>query len=277
VRAALVVVAVVTMGCRSTEAAATAAAAAKGGAWSCGAVHGEARLARRLGRAGRLRVGAVADTNGTSPATLANLRRFAGVFASEHVDVVLALGDLGASEDEIATVLRELRAAGAPVLALAGEREPEGAFHAAVKRAQAAGVDVVDLVDTRLVDAGDVDIVSLPGYPFSAKGCHYTAADLDGVRRLLAGRTRPLLMAAHTPPKGDGSDAWDWALGDGNAGDPATKALVSALKPRSVLCAHVDEAGGRGAGGIFNVGGVEAGMAALLELADGSARTRVLQ
>ncbi|MGZ3443472.1 MAG: hypothetical protein ACXVDD_28315, partial [Polyangia bacterium] len=152
-------------------------------------------MARALGRGGRLKLGAIADSNGTAPATMANLGRLGRVFSEEHVDAVLALGDLGANEEEIAAVLIAVGAAArAPVLALAGEREAENSFHAATKRVQAAGGDVVDLVDTRLVDTGAIDIVSVPGYPFSHKGCHYSAADLDGVDRLVAARKQPRLL-----------------------------------------------------------------------------------
>lgn len=277
--AVMATMAPVTAGCRS-EAKATAAATAPATSlpWSCGAVHGEARLVRALGHGGRLKLGAIADTNGTAPATMANLQRLGGVFAQEHVDAVVALGDLGATEDEIAAVLTAIAAsARAPVLALAGEREPENAFHAAVKRVHDKGVDVVDLVDMRLVDTGVIDIVALPGYPFSPKGCHYVAADLEGAARLVSGRSRPRVVVAHTPPRGRGDGAIDWAIGDVNAGDAAMAAIVERLQPRAALFAHVDEAGGRAAGERINVGGVERGMAAIVEIADGRATHRVLR
>jgi len=247
--------------------------------WSCGAVHGEARLVRALGHDGRLKLGAVADTNGTAPATMANLARLTRVFSEEHVDAVVALGDLGASEDEIARVLTAIADGGkAPVLALAGEREPENAFHAAVKRVHDAGVDIVDLVDTRLLDTGTIDIVSLPGYPFSRKGCHYSAADLDGAAALVAGRKHPRVVVAHTPPKGQGAGAIDWAIGDVNAGDTAMGAIVDELKPQAALFAHVDEAGGRASEGErINVGGVERGVAVIVELDGGRATHRVIR
>ncbi len=275
-RVALVVgMVALAMGCRSTEAAVTTQ---PGGEWSCGAVHGAPVLARTLGHDGRLVLGAVADTNGSAPETLANLSRLGGVFAGEHVDAVLALGDLGRTEDEIATVLTALgRSARAPVLALAGEREPENVFHAAVKRVHDAGVDVVDLVDTRLVDTGKLDIVSIPGYPFSRKGCHYSVADLEGVQRLVAGRDRSRVIAAHTPPQGRGSDAVDWALGDVNAGDLAMTTLLHRLRPVAALFAHVDEAGGRAHGEEINVGAVERGLAVVVAIDGGRATHRVLR
>jgi hypothetical protein len=270
--AAWVAAAAMVMGCRPTEAAANKSQE-PAGQWSCGAVHGAARLLRALGSGGRLRLGAVADTNGNAPATMANLWRLGGVFAGEHVDAVLALGDLGRDEDEITAVLTVLgRAARAPVLALAGEREPENSFHAAVKRVHAAGVDVVDLVDTRLVDTGTIDIVSVPGYPFSRKGCHYSAADLDGVERLVGGRTHARVIVAHTPPKGRGAAAIDWAIGDVNAGDAAMAAFVERVQPAAALFAHVDEAAGRADGERINVG--DKGV--IVEIADGKATHRVL-
>ena len=275
---ALVVAAALAAGCRSTEAAATTGGAQASGEWSCGAVHESATVNRALGHGGHVKLGAIADTNGAAPATMANLERLGRVFSEEHVDAVLALGDLGATEEEIAAVLTAIGAASkAPVLALAGEREPENSFHAAVKRVHAAGIDVVDLVDTRLIDTGAIDIVSVPGYPFSKKGCHYSAADLDGIARLVARRDKPRLVAAHTPPKGDGAAAIDWALGDVNAGDAAMAALVERLQPRAALFAHVDEAGGRAAGERINVGAVERGMGAIVEFADGHATHRIVR
>ena len=279
--AAVVTMAAVPAGCRSEgKATAAQATAATGPAvpWSCGAVHDERPLVRALGHGGRLTLGAVADTNGTAPATMANLRRIGGVFSDAHVDAVVALGDLGRTEDEIAAVLTALAtSARAPVLALAGEREPEGAFHAAVRRARAAGADVIDLVDTRLVDTGSVDVVALPGYPFASKGCHYVAADLDGAARIVSGRQHARVVVAHTPPREHGADAIDWAIGDVNAGDAAMAAIVERLAPRAALFAHVDEAGGRATGEEVNVGSVERGMAAIVELADGRATHRVVR
>jgi Icc-related predicted phosphoesterase len=273
VRATLVV-AVMVMGCSSAKTETAGAA----GDWSCGAIHGEPRMARRLGGGGRLVLGAVADTNGAAPTTMANLQRFCGVFRQEHVDAVAALGDLGGTEDEIARVLTALGAAGAPVLALAGERESESAFHAAVGRARAAGVDVVDLVDKRIVDTGEMDIVSAPGYPFSKDGCRYRPSDLQELARALGAPMRPVVLLAHTPPKGDGAAAIDRAVGDVNAGDPAMLDLVNAIYPNAALFAHVDEAGGRASPrGWINVGGVESGAAMMVTIAHGIAHTRVLR
>ena len=69
------------------------------------------------------------------PSTIVQLERFAAQFGVRQIDAVAALGDLGRSADDIAAVLVALRAAEAPMLAIAGERESENSFHAGVKRA----------------------------------------------------------------------------------------------------------------------------------------------
>jgi Icc-related predicted phosphoesterase len=230
----------------------------------------------KLGGHGRLRIGAVADTNGNAAATMANLNRFARVFADEHVDFVAVLGDLGEREAEMVAVLMALQPAHAPLLALPGEREPENEFHTAVKWARNSGVKVIDLVDNREIDTGEMDIVAVPGYPFSDHGYRYGSGDLERARAA-GGRWRPLLLLAHTPPKGDNKSAIDWATGDVNAGDPAMLDLCNAVYPNAALFAHVDEAGGRAQRGWINVGGVESGMAAIVEIDRGVAHHRVLQ
>lgn len=232
----------------------------------------------KLGRHGRLRIGAVADSNGAAAATLANLSRFARVFADEHVDCVAVLGDLGERQAEIVPVLTALGVAQAPLLALPGEREIGNEFHEAVEIARNRGVKIVDLVENRAIDAGEIDIVSVPGYAFSDHGYRYGAGDLERARTLAGRRWRPLVLLTHTPPKGDGKGAPDWAVGDVNAGDPALLDLWNAIYPNAALFAHVDESGGRSDGrGRINVGSVERGMATIVEIERGIARARVLQ
>jgi Icc-related predicted phosphoesterase len=231
-------------------------------------VHGEARRTRALGHGGALRLGVTADARGDA----ARAAQAAAALGSQHVDGVLALGDLGEDVDSVTRVLEALGKAGAPVLALAGEAEPEGVFHEAVKRAQAGGVEVIDLVDVRLVDVGDAVIVSAPGYRYSRHGCHYDPADLEGLRVFVGRVRKPLVLAAHAPPRGDGRDALDRGFGDANVGDPALRGLVDALAPAATLFAHVDEAGGRTRGGWLNVGDG----AALVDLEGGRATMRVL-
>lgn len=226
------------------------------------------KLEKKLGQRNRLVLGVVADTHGSMPATMANLEHFARVFRQQHVDAVVALGDLGSTEDEIARVLTALGDVGAPILALAGERETEASFHAAVDQARARGLDITDLVDQRIVDSGYVDIVSAPGYPFSDSGCHYDATDLKRLAEDAHGHYRPMVLLAHTPPKGNGPQDVDWSDG-ANRGDSAMRDLIDALYPNVALFAHADESGGRVTRTWMNVGSAALGIATQVELVDG--------
>ncbi len=271
-RSALLTLAALTLGgCRGAARRAPAATAAADAApWSCGGVHGEARTARALGHDGRVKLGAIADLHGD----VAEATKAADVLTREHVDAIVALGDLGASEAEIAGVLTALGAAQRPLLALAGEAEAEDRFHAAVKRAREKGVDIVDLADLRVVDAGTIEIVSAPGYRYSpnGRGCRYGEADLQQLRAFVGRPKKPIVLVAHAPPRDDGAAGIDRGFGDANIGDPALRELATALSPATALCAHVDEAGGRAHAPWLNIGT----RVAVVEVAGGRATSRVL-
>lgn len=281
--------------------------------WSCGAIHDGAKVTRHgLGEPGRaIRIGLVADPIEALPATLGNLERFAQVFQKDRVSAVVALGGLGSTEEEIAKVLLALKGAGAPVFALPGDRAPEPAFHAGVARARKAGLDVTDLAKARAVAGDGLAILSLPGYRFThylaagEAGCRYDAADVRALAALdgwLASRPeRPILFVAHAPPRGNGPDALDWALGGANVGDPDLAKVLPSLHAKVAAFAHVDEAGGRSSDGKaplaagawaarlwVNVGAADSvphemlpgglghGQAMLVEIAGGRARAQVI-
>ena len=223
-------------------------------------------------------LGVVADSKEPLPGTLDNLRRFSRVFSHEKVAAVLALGGLGASEDEIALVHGALKEAHAAVLALPGDREPENAFHSAVERVRRGGMEVVDLAQVRAIDGGGFGLVSLPGYPWphylgaGLAGCRYSSADVEALASWFDGLPRPRIVAAHTPPRGTGPEAIDWALGGANVGDPALTKALGSLDEALAVFAHVDESGGRAQGKASNDGGVaENGWADWLWLNAGAA------
>ena len=275
IRSALLALAALTLGgcrgaARKPAPPPTATATERDAPWSCGGVHGEARLARTFGHDGRLKLGAIADLHGD----VAEATRAAGVLTNERVDAIVALGDLGATEDEIANVLTALARAQRPLLALAGETEAEDRFHAAVKRTRATGVDIVDMVDLRVLDAGAVAIVSAPGYRYAlrGRGCRYSDADLRELRAFVGQPKKPIVLVAHAPPRDEGVDGIDRGFGDTNLGDPALRELATALSPAAALCAHVDEAGGRAHAPWLNIGT----RVAVVEVANGRAQSRVL-
>jgi Icc-related predicted phosphoesterase len=221
-----------------------------GGEWSCGGVHGDARVARRMGSGERLRLGAVADVHGD----VEGAKRAAALLRGQGLDGVVALGDLADTANGVTEVLAALGAAGVPVLALAGEAESEEVFQAGVKGARARGVDVVDLVDVRVVDAGAAVVVAVPGYRYTQRGCRYRVEDLQQLKGFVGRAPKPVVFVAHGVPRDEGAEGIDWGFGDANVGDPAMRELVQGMAPVAALFAHVDEAGGRQRGEWVNVG-----------------------
>jgi hypothetical protein len=280
-------------------------------ALSCAALPEGLQAAARpkLGEAGKpLAIGLVADTKEPLPATLANLQHFARVFHKEHVALVVALGGLGSTEQEILRVLMTMKPVEAPLFVLPGEESQLAIAHA-VAQARASGLDAVDLDSQRAIDGAGLDLLALPGYPYphylGAKGgCRYRPADVEAMRPLietLGSNGGPLLLLAHTPPRGAGEHALDWALGGANVGDPDLARLTALPEVRLGAFAHVSEAGGRAWDGQAQVaegvwserlfvnvgaadsvpheldsGGMSYGQAALVELADGKARFHVV-
>jgi Icc-related predicted phosphoesterase len=290
---ALAAVASLALGCRGrARASEKARGESAGGAaapattaepWSCGAVHDATAVKRTFGTRARVKIGAIADTQAASAATVAAVETFAARFAEAHVDLVAALGDLGGDADEDAKILAALGGAKAPIVAIAGERESENSFHEAVKRARNSGLDVIDLVEKRVIAGDNIDIVSLPGYPITDSGCRYRAADLARVATLVDGK-RPVVILGHMPPRGEGAGAVDATWGKNNVGDRDVARVVAQLAPVAALFAHVDEAGGHVAkaarGIVANVGSADAvggARAAIVTIADGNASFESLQ
>ena len=256
-----------------------------------------------------MRLGLVADAREATAATVANLERFAGVFRREKVAAVVVLGGMASTEDELGRELTALKGAQAPLFALPGDREPEAAFHAAIERAKKAGLDVTDLQQARGVVGDGLVIESLPGtrwtHDLVAGGCRVEKADLEALKDLdaaMSQKGKPLVLVAHTPPRGHGPDAIDWALPGGDDGDAELARVLPSLKAQVAAFAGVDASGGRLrdaeqplAEGAWaerlsaNVGAADAaprglvegrtsrGQALLVEIADGKARAKVVR
>jgi hypothetical protein len=259
-----------------------------------------APLKKRLGEAGKpVRLGLVAMPREPLPSTIGNLERFAGVFHRERVAAVIALGELGATEDEIGRSLTALKGAQATVLALPGAREPEAAFHAGVKRAQKAGLDVVDLVEHRAVAGDGLGVEALPGggWPhYLAEGAVRAApSELSALDGAIADEKRPSLLVARTPPRTGGPDGIGWASGGADDGSTELAKVLPSLGAKVGAFAAGADVGSRGFDGTapvvegqwserlyVAVGAADAmaphhGQAVLLELADGKARAKVIR
>jgi hypothetical protein len=210
------------------------------------------------GRGGRLVLGVVADARGATTETLANLERVTAEFRRAGVDVVVALGGLGTTREEIATVLEALAGERREwlVLALPGDREPVWAFEEALAALAERGVPVVDGARLGVLVADGVAVAALPGLDLDddlrahgltagADGCGRTDEDADAVARRLAAERGPRVLASYAPPRQTGAGATDLALGGVHVGDPVVTRVARAARVALVVHGQIDEAAGR--------------------------------
>ncbi len=186
-------------------------------------------VAERLGLAdGPLVMGVVADARGVTD-HLAAVRRH---FARRKVKLVVSLGGMGRTDSEITAALDAL-AGDWPLLAIPGDRESLPAHRRACAALAANGV--IDGAATRLVQAGDITLATLPGGPHQARlsagtdGCAFTAEDSAALVRALvrSGDKRPRVLLSHTPPRQRGREASDIGAGGVHLGDIALADAVA--------------------------------------------------
>lgn len=186
----------------------------------------------------RLTLAAVGQARGAAVDLRADLR-------AASVDVVLALGGMGASAAELKLALAALVDPSWLVVALPGDREAWPAHAAAIAELAAGGAAIVDGASLRVVDGGAAVVATLPGEPWAERlgagveGCAHDAADIAAALALLAevAADRPRVLVTPPAPQGGASDV---APGGLHAGEPALGQAVAAAQVDLVIHGPVD-------------------------------------
>jgi len=199
-------------------------------------------------------LGVVADARGSSTEiAVAQLARIRRRLEEAGVQVLLSLGGLGTSREEIANALRPL-AVGArwPVIAIPGDREDLPAHRAAIAAVnQEEQTLVLDGSAIRLLIAETAVIGTLPGSASGKRllagveGCQHTAADARALAEVLLEQDVARVWASHAPPRQQGPTASDVALGGAHVGEAELAEAIGTSKVSLVLHALVDEAAAR--------------------------------
>ncbi len=166
---------------------------------------GSWRVAGHAVTGGDARIAVIADTGGATPETVAALARLR---AKLDVDLVLALGGLGATQQELETVLGVLgTSSNAPVIMMPGDLEAMPAQIAAIAALRARGVPVIDgrLVRRIELASGTIAIVAGASAPerlvAGADGCVYTPADVTAALADLTPRPGVRILASAEAPR----------------------------------------------------------------------------
>ena len=151
-------------------------------------------------------IGVIADAGGAAPATIAALGRLRSLL--DAVDVVIALGGMGATQAELEATLGTLAERPTRLLvAIPGDLESVAAQAAAIAALRARGRIVIDGRLARRIELPGVTIATVPGAIAAtrlfagADGCGYRAGDVAALLGDLAGRPNLRVLACAEAPR----------------------------------------------------------------------------
>ena len=202
-------------------------------------------------------LGVVADARGATAETAANLAAVRAAFDKEKVELVISLGGMGTTEEELTRVYRAL---GAPLWAIPGDRESLPAHRAALGVLAKQGHPVFDGSRIRAVAADGVLLAALPGAASSGQlmagpdGCLFRPVDVAAIAARLAAHGGVRVWAGHAAPRQRGPAAADLTLGGIHVGSLALAAALPAAHAHLVLHGEVDQAGLGAAAGQAHAG-----------------------
>jgi hypothetical protein len=192
---------------------------------------------------GGLAIGVVADARGATGETEGNLARIRAAFVKDKVDLVISLGGMGTSEEELAAVHKALAGPWA-LWAIPGDRESIPAHRAALAGLPAA----FDGSRVRMVAVDGALLASVPGAASrgrliaGADGCLHAPGDALALATRLAAHRGVRVWAGHAAPRQRGPAAGDLALGGVHVGDLALADALGAARAHLVLHGTVDQA-----------------------------------
>jgi hypothetical protein len=212
------------------------------------------RLAR-TGTSTNVTIGVVADAAGAAPRTIAALGRTRAAFEAAKADVVITLGGMGATRDELQATLGTLSDHAAwPVIALPGDLEPMDAHLAAIAALRTRGDRVLDGRSIRWLDVGPAVLGTVPGAgaversAAGAEGCTWAPEDVAKVATELTTKSGVRILASAEGPREmlDGEAAGELGLVASKALFPVEIALHGPLAPAPTAA----RTGGRDGAGV---------------------------
>ncbi len=167
-------------------------------------------------------------------------------------EAIVALGDVGRSEEEMILDIGVLSSAGVPVLTLPGGSEDYGDYLEAIEKSREKGLPVVDLSRVRVLEWGGTVLVTLPGIArprylaHRGDGCGWGPDDVEELETLLgeaSGKGRVVVLGAY-PPLGSGGPGIDTSREGSHVGDAGLAAALDSAGVATGAFGFVYEAGG---------------------------------
>ncbi len=199
---------------------------------------------------GKLVLGVLGPVNEDSGANLLNIKKYNAFFKEQKADAIVITGDVAETASGITRALTAIADSKLPVFVIAGNRECRADFTNGVIEAQKTASNVINMNQVRAVEFPEATLVSLPGYHdpsymSCATGCQYFKSTVDEVIRVSKEAKSPVVLVAHGPPHGEGSQALDYASSGGNVGDAEINRAIAEGKIPFGLFSNIKEAGAR--------------------------------
>ncbi len=152
-------------------------------------------------------IGVVADAGGAAKPTLAALAKLRGQLGD--VDLVIALGGMGANDKQLEATLGVLAETGghAPVIAIAGDLESMSELEVAIAKLRTKNRVVFDARRIREIRIADLTIATVPGAATGARlaagadGCSYSSEDFARITEQLSARPGLRVLATAEAPR----------------------------------------------------------------------------
>ena len=179
-----------------------------------------------------MRILQVSDIHGSMSAT----ERIAELVRENNYDLVIVAGDVTnfGTVEMAETILGKINEAGAKVLFVAGNCDPESML-----RWQPSTGDIVN-IHLKTVEVGGLRFMGLGGGGPRSVGTWIEFGE-EEFRSMLDSMTPPsgrFVLVSHTPPHGCGADD----VGGKHVGSVAIREFVEKTKPLLVSCGHIHEA-----------------------------------
>lgn len=198
------------------------------------------------GKGGAITIGVIADAAGAAAPTIAALGRMRTKL--EDADLVIALGGMGASREELESTLSVLADEKRPLVVLPGDLEPVGELAATITALRAKNLLVVDGRLAQRIEFPDALIATIAGASDTsrlvagAQGCAYRGEDVGAAFADLTAFKGLRILASAEPPRItlNGEPAGELALVPG-----ATQEIDISLHGPVDLAASPARTGGR--------------------------------
>ncbi len=201
-----------------------------------------------------VRFGVLSSIKDFSEETQGNLKVFLSWFQQEKIEWLVLNGDIAGDEEEFEDILNFVGETKLPTLVQIGNFESRGSYSRLVSAASKRHPNIIDQNLVRVIEADDVNIISMPGYYdrkflHTGSGCLYKPEDVTKLLDVAEKIAAPKLLISHGPPRGVGPKSIDViADGHANVGDPNLTRLIKQGGVAFGIFGHILESAGRGVG-----------------------------